>query len=61
MNPGDIVVSVLVGGLATIIFVGILSTLSRRLLGVQASLVRIVFAGFIALVAEVAFEAQVGS
>lgn len=50
MNPGDIVVSVLVGGLATIIFVGILSTLSRRLLGVQASLVRIVFAGFIALV-----------
>lgn len=58
MNPGAIVIDVIIVTLVTIIFVSILAAVVRRLLGVQVGLPRIILAAALALGAEVAFEAQ---
>jgi len=58
VNAADVVASVFIGAIATIIFVAILAAISRRLLGVQIGLLRVILAGIVALGAELGFEAQ---
>ena len=58
MNVADIVTSIVIVTVATVVFVALLAAVVRRLLGVPVGMLRILVAGIIALAAEVAFEAQ---
>ncbi|WP_308466600.1 ABC1 kinase family protein [Rathayibacter soli] len=58
MNAAEIAASVLAGVVVSIVLIVILAAVSRRLLGVQIGLGRVILAGIIALGAEVGFEAQ---